>query len=95
MDQLAGLAQASYHTLFKYTVYRSFTIVFSLCAHFPFFCRHQILRFVPQKMKISKLGRVDNRGRNMASSWIKNINDTNFPKMHDFLQDLGIIMHEV
>ena len=31
----------------------------------------------------------------MASSWIKNINVTNFPKIHDFLQDLGIIMHEV
>ena len=31
----------------------------------------------------------------MASSWIKNKNDTNFPKIHDFLQDLGIIMHEV
>ncbi len=31
----------------------------------------------------------------MASSWIKNKNVTNFPKIHDFLQDLGIIMHEV
>ena len=31
----------------------------------------------------------------MASSWFKNINVTNFSKIHDFLQDLGIIMHEV
>ena len=31
----------------------------------------------------------------MPSSWIKNKNVTNFPKIHDFLQDLGIIMHEV
>ena len=31
----------------------------------------------------------------MASSWIKNKNVTNFPKIHDFLQDLGIIMHEI
>jgi len=31
----------------------------------------------------------------MASSWFKNINVTNFPKIHDFLQDLGIIVHEV
>ena len=31
----------------------------------------------------------------IASSWIKNKNVTNFPKIHDFLQDLGIIMHEV
>ena len=31
----------------------------------------------------------------IASSWIKNKNDTNFPKIHDFLQDLGIIMHEI
>ena len=28
-------------------------------------------------------------------NWIKNKNVTNFPKIHDFLQDLGIIMHEV
>ena len=31
----------------------------------------------------------------MASSWIKNKKETNFPKIHDFLRDLGIIMHEV
>ena len=31
----------------------------------------------------------------ISSSWIKNKNVTNFPKIHDFLRDLGIIMHEV
>ena len=31
----------------------------------------------------------------MASSWIKNKNVTKLSKIHDFLQDLGIIMHEV
>ena len=31
----------------------------------------------------------------IASSRIKNINVTKLSKIHDFLRDLGIIMHEV
>ena len=51
---------------------------------------------VPDKITVVPFTKMLNsQSALMASSWIKNKNVTNFPKIHDFLQDLGIIMHEV